>query len=155
MTRSLTPEDRFSLRPLPAPSSGRVESELLEQGRTTGIRVQGAVLEGAYSVGNDVLLMATEGTPFEEALHITLLAPDLTVRDSLLVAAPYAPGLLRDVEIVSDNTLSFAFFEGQERLRLTVLDSPTRQASGGPPGARRPLWRRFDRVWLVVDEEPG
>ena len=151
----MSPTERFSLRPLPTASSGRVESDLLDHGSSTGVKLEGAVLEGAYTVGGDILLLTSEGTPFEEALHVTLLAPDLTLRDAVTVAAPYAPGVLRDVKVVSDRTIAFAFFGGAERLRVTVLESPARHAAAGPPGARRPLWKRLQKVWLVVEEEPG
>ena len=45
------------------------------------IEVAGGVLEAQYTVNDSYLLFATEGTPFEEALHIHLLDEVLRLKD--------------------------------------------------------------------------
>lgn len=89
--------------------------------------VAGLELEGQYKLGNRFLLLATENSPYEEALHVTLLGANLDVIDTLSLSHHDSPGLVRDLEITENNSIQFSFF-GDDLWLLTILDQPERWA---------------------------
>lgn len=111
---------RFSLHEIPGPGA---RSEVRLDGRPTGHTAPGCVLEAQFELDRGYLLLTTEGSPFEEALHVTLVDRHLHPLDERTLAIPYKPGVLRDVAVVSDTRIEFSFF-GDERWRLTVQDRP-------------------------------
>jgi len=130
---------------------GTLLSNLLAEGRPTGIRVPGLVLEAQYRFGEEYLLFTTDDAPFEEALHIILLSPVYSAVDRLELGHPFAAGILRDLRPTASDTLQFSFFGG-DLWALTLAVSPRwlrpREAPIGVKGRlRRVLARR--RLVLV------
>lgn len=130
-------------------ASATPRSVLKFQGRETQCVVDGSVLERQYSVDDRYLLLLTEGTPHEEGLHVYLLTLEFQVLDQLELAVPYAPGILRDVQLEAPATLNFKFFD-EETWRLDVLPQP-RWGLNLP--FRQPVRRPIGlpaRHWLVL-----
>ncbi len=95
---------------------------LLENTRTKNqVQVFGKILELQYRIGNDFLLITTEGNPLEEALHIYLFDHDLKPIDSLSLSSIYAMGIIRNILIDAHDTIHFSFFEHDDRWSLKIL----------------------------------
>ena len=104
------------------------------------VTVDGAMLEGAFETAAGTLLITTDDVPFEETVHLVLLA-DGTVRDQWDIGAPYTPGVVRNL---STNGNAAAFEFAGERFRVTVnargrLVLPGASAAG--VRRRTPPWR--------------
>lgn len=113
----MTPTTKIALSPKPGEPP---RSEVLWDGRPTGCLIHGRALEGAFEVGGFALVLATEGTPYEEALFVSLLGPKgAALVEERTLAIPYQPGVVRDVRVVSERALELSFF-GSERSRITV-----------------------------------
>jgi hypothetical protein len=114
------------------------------------VELLGAVLEAQFRLDEGYLVLLTEDTPFEEALHVHYLDDALQLRDSLELSAPYTPGLLGNVRITPADELEFSFFGKTDTWTLTVLAQPARLLWGNrPPVTRtRPLLRQ---VWLKLN----
>ena len=61
--------------------------------------VSGKVLEAQYRIGENFLVLVTEGNPFEEALHVYYFSNTLDLIDSLELSAMYSEGMLRNVSL--------------------------------------------------------
>lgn len=121
-----------------------LSSNVVFAGKPVLCELAGSRLDAQYRCSIGFLLIANEDTPYEEALHITLLSHDLDVLDTLEMSHPYAPGSIRDLRIVGENSLEFIFFGG-DNWRLTVLASPRRWSLNQlTPGVAH-RWRRL--VW--------
>ncbi len=96
-------------------------SELLRDGRACGSRVEGTDLEAEFQLelpeGRAHLLFVTHDTPHEEILHLYLVAEDGRILEHRELGGAYAPGVLKEVEIVSNRELRF-HFQGRHQLRV-------------------------------------
>lgn len=113
----MTPTTKIALSPKPGEPP---RSEVLWDGRATGCLIHGRALEGAFDVGGFALVLATEDTPYEEALSVSLLGGGgESLIEERTLAIPYQPGVVSDVRVVSERALELSFF-GSERFRITV-----------------------------------
>ena len=119
---------------IPANSSGSGWFTHMGQGWS----VPGAVLEGAWGIGQDILCATTDDTPYEEALHFSLLGPNQSV-EHLTLGAAYATGVFA-AHGVQGNTLRFRFF-GSQIWSITVEQRPRVRLPflNDPAGVSRPL----------------
>lgn len=88
------------------------------------VEILGGVLEKQYRIGDDFLLLVTEGSPFEEALYIYYLTNSLQIKDSLELSVMYAEGMLRNVSVIDSNRIEFSFFSNDEKWILKILSAP-------------------------------
>lgn len=86
--------------------------------------VLGKVLEAQYRIGENFLVLVTEGNPFEEALYIYYFSSSLHLIDSLELSAMYAEGMLRNISIADSGDIMFSFFDNDEQWVLKVYSSP-------------------------------
>ncbi|MGD1924396.1 MAG: hypothetical protein ACFB03_09415 [Paracoccaceae bacterium] len=133
------------LEPLP----GEMPKALARLGDKTW-HVDGAVLEGAWSFADAYLLATTDGIPYEDGLHFSLLSPD-RVEETVSLIAAYATGTFR-LHGVLDREIAFSFF-GDTQWTLRVLAAPVMHVPffGDPRGVSRP-WTFTKR--LVVEDSP-
>lgn len=111
----------------------------------------GAVLEAQYTVGDKHLLFITEGTPYEEALHIVLLDSSLQVQDSLELSADYSSGMLRNLSVHQSDEIRFSFFDDEETWLVKVSQKPHRQLWGN----RHPVKRKspfLGKKWIELQK---
>jgi hypothetical protein len=84
--------------------------------------VAGCLDEMQFTCSHGYLLITSDGNPYEEELHFSLLAPSREILDGFSLGQIYHSGIFSNIEIVGD-TIEFSFF-GAERWCLTVLDAP-------------------------------
>jgi hypothetical protein len=125
-------------------------SELLMDGKATGISLPGVVLDAQFRCGDSFVLFTTENIPYEEALHITLLDGGLRALDHVELSHQFAAGALTDVQMGGDTQVRFSFFGG-DLWELTVLGAPRRLARGeSPVGVKGHLGRMVTPRFLAL-----
>lgn len=113
------------------------------------VEVLGKILEAQYRIGDNFLVLVTEGNPFEEALYIYYFNNELRILDSLELSAMYAEGMLRRVSVADSDTIQFSFFGNDEQWMLKILPNPKYIICGN----KYPVKRRssiFHRGWLSL-----
>lgn len=144
----VTPIDSFSLtRQSPAGTDDPYQpphAAVLREGRAAGFTIEGAKIEAQFALDADsYLLLVSDDCPYEETLRAYLLNANLKVIDQATLGYAYTAGVLRDIQIVADDALTFAF-TGNSRFRLKVHPKPRHlwNASGGAGEVFRFLSRR-------------
>jgi hypothetical protein len=132
---------RFALIPR-ARSDEPARSELVVDGNASGVWVDGVRLEAQFDLEDGTagagLILTTDDTPFEEYLHIYLLAGNGHVVEKIDRGNMYTPGIVENVRVVSSHELQFDF-RGPQRLLV---------------GARpKGLFRRRRMELIEVEEE--
>lgn len=122
--------DDIRLEPLP----GEMPRAMARRGGASW-EVAGEILEGAWAVGEAVLLATTDDIPQEDSLHLSLLEPDGAV-EAVTLGAAYTTGSFEALDSPGAR-LDFAFF-GDTRWSLTVLERPAwRLPFSDPRGVSR------------------
>ncbi|HET9957269.1 MAG TPA: hypothetical protein VFQ61_22380 [Polyangiaceae bacterium] len=84
------------------------------------LMLDGLVLEAQSAMSDgQTLLWVTDGSPYEEGLHIYLIARTGEVIDVIEAGAPYSPGLL-EILSTSEQSVQFRFFRPEVIYRLEV-----------------------------------
>jgi hypothetical protein len=104
--------DRISLRLVDdgVASKRQPQSEIVIDGRPSGHVVGGLQLESVIDCGDRWLLFLTDDVMYEEALSIYLCEREGRVLDSAQLGAPYATGILEDLQLIEPNFVRFNFF---------------------------------------------
>jgi hypothetical protein len=115
--------DTFSL--VPRTGAAADSSELWLGARKLADKIPGTSLEAQFALGSagraPFLLLTSHDVPYEEMIHVLLIDESGELIEQAELGGPYAPGLLANVQIVSEDTLSFDF---QGPVRLTVHPAP-------------------------------
>ncbi|MGC2656651.1 MAG: hypothetical protein WA324_01645 [Bryobacteraceae bacterium] len=88
--------------------------------------IPGVDLAAQYACAAGALLLTTEDTPYEEALHCVLLNGNVDMLDDVELSNRMTPGTLSAVRIEEEDALVFSFFGG-DLWRLTVFKEPVRK----------------------------
>lgn len=96
----------------PYTDTALASSELLLDGKPTGLMVTGAVLEAAVQWQNYRVAFFTNDIPFEEVLSIYMLDANMALIDTATLGAMYSTGAFSELLVHSPNTLTFRFFGG-------------------------------------------
>jgi len=104
--------------------------ELTIDGRPTGQRVKGCVLEAAFQYNASYLAFLTHDCPFEETLSIYLINRLGKVMDSANLFWMYCTGNFSNVQTHQPDKISFDFFDRAKdkegtRWTLQVLPRPS------------------------------
>ncbi|HKO93258.1 MAG TPA: hypothetical protein VJU61_19015 [Polyangiaceae bacterium] len=114
--------DRFQLRPS---ESDEGRSELWVSETKLAKLVPGIHLEAQYAVDDPqkpvFLLLTSYNSPFEEQIHILLVDDQGHLVEQAQLGGAYAPGILKDLRVVSSERLSFDF---QGPVLVTVHPRP-------------------------------
>lgn len=86
--------------------------------------VSGKVLEAQYRIGENYLLLVTEGNPMEEALYVYYFSGSLHLLDSLELSAMYSEGIIRNISISDSGDIKFPFFDNEDLWVLKVYSVP-------------------------------
>ena len=113
------------------------------------IEVFGKVLEAQYHVGDNFLILVTEGNPFEEALYIYYFNNRLQLIDALELSAMYAEGMLRNIYVANPSEIKFSFFDNSEQWVLKIFSSPKYTIFSNKYPAKRKL-SVFHKNWLSL-----
>jgi hypothetical protein len=134
----------------PLSDAAVARSEILLDGRATGLIVEGCVLEAAIRWRDCVLAFLTDDIPHEDALRIYLLdAPPAgrpCIADSAWIGAMYSTGAFRQLALREPDAVSFHFIGGTAwTLKLLAQETLSLPFFGEPKGVHRPfgLHRRF------------
>jgi hypothetical protein len=103
--------NHFSLRPSARGAEGL--SELWSSENKLPMLVPGTQLEAQYAVGDAAdavfLLLTSYDAPFEESIQVLLLNHQGELVEQAQLGGPYTPGILKDLRVVSPESLSFDF----------------------------------------------
>ncbi|MFE8102031.1 hypothetical protein RBA71_11085 [Brenneria goodwinii] len=100
--------------------------EVLLNGKATGVKVSGKVLEAAVKVGDALyLLFLTDDVIFEESLNIFLirLGSNSAVVDSATIGAMYNTGIFKNIRVASSDSVDFNFM-GDNLWKVAVHHDP-------------------------------
>lgn len=109
-------------------------SELLLDGKPTGLVVTGAVLEAAIEWQGCRIAFLTDDIPFEDMLRIYMFDAKMTWVDAAVLGAMYSTGTFTELRLQPPNALTFRFFGGtvwrmvllaERELRLPYLSDPS------------------------------
>lgn len=121
--------------PLSAVREPNPRIELIRRDSGETLQLDAATLVAQYALASgDVLLVLDEDTLYEERLHLVLVE-GVTVDDHLVIGAPYATGLFREVGIRDDRLCMR--FAGDEALTVSVAPASSRLPQRLPAGVRR------------------
>lgn len=134
-----------------------LDGEIPQATVTRGIHswtVAGAILEGAWSFGDEILVATTDDIPYEEGLNFSLLSPDGRVVEQVLIEHMYTTGSFESLGTEGAN-LRFRFF-GDTDWVLRVKESPQFRLPffGDPRGVVRP-WGTWKRLLIEGNPKPG
>ena len=87
-------------------------SELLVDGKRTGLIVTGAVLEAALEWQGCRIAFLTDDIPFEDMLRIYMFDANMTLVDAAVLGAMYSTGTFSELNLQPPNALMFRFFGG-------------------------------------------
>jgi hypothetical protein len=121
---------------LASPYSDRklATSELLLDGKPTGMIVTGAVLEAAIEWQGCRIAFLTDDIPFEDMLRIYMFDANMTLVDAAVLGAMYSTGTFTELCLQPPIALTFRFFGGtvwrmvllkERELRLPFLSDPS------------------------------
>ena len=98
-------------------------SELILNGKPTGLIVNGAVLEAAVEWKGYRIAFFTDDIPFEDMLRIYMFDANMTMVDAATIGAMYSTGTFNELSLQPPNALTFRFF-GCTIWRLVLLAKP-------------------------------
>ena len=100
---------------------GGTPSSIIAHNDTSAmVAVNGRLLEAQFSCDSGFVIFMSNDCPFEERLYVYLLDASCVVIDVLQFGIPYQPGVFRDVAITSSGSITFSFFDTEERFVITV-----------------------------------
>jgi hypothetical protein len=109
----LLPTSEFAARlASPYTNAELASSELLLDGRPTGLIVTGEVLEAGVEWQGYRLAFFTDGIPFEDMLRIYMFDAQLVLVDAAVLGAMYSTGTFAALNLQPPNALTFRFFGG-------------------------------------------
>ncbi|MEJ2755785.1 MAG: hypothetical protein P8104_08130 [Gammaproteobacteria bacterium] len=111
--------------------------------------ISGKVLEAQYRIGENFLVLVTEGNPFEEALYVYYFSSSLQLLDSLELSAMYSEGMLRNISLSDSGGIMFSFFDHDERWVLNVYSHPKYAFFNNKYPVKRKM-SIFHKKWLSL-----
>ncbi|WGG49008.1 hypothetical protein [Rugamonas sp. DEMB1] len=113
-------------------------SELLLDGKPTGLIVTGAVLEAALEWQGCRIAFFTDDIPFEDMLRIYMFDADMSLVDAAVLGAMYSTGTFAELTLQPPNALTFRFFGGTVwRMVLLAEQEFALPFLSDPSGVRR------------------
>lgn len=89
---------------------GPQQSVIKLSGSDKTVEVPGSVLEAQMELQNGwCLILTTENSPYDEALHVTLLDKNFDVLDQVELSQDMTPGIVTDIKILDGERLQFMF----------------------------------------------
>ncbi|MES2115095.1 MAG: hypothetical protein V4578_08095 [Pseudomonadota bacterium] len=104
----------------PYSDAALASSELLLDGKPTGLIVTGAVLEAALEWKGCRIAFLTDDIPFEEMLRIYMFDANMTLVDAAVLGAMYSTGVFDELSLQPPDALTFRFF-GDTVWRMVLI----------------------------------
>ncbi|SDH43992.1 MULTISPECIES: hypothetical protein [unclassified Duganella] len=148
----LVPTSECALRLIGSPlGQGMPQSELMLNRQSTGVIIDGAVLEVAIRWHDLLLVFVTDDIMHEDTLRIYLFDARLDLVDSAKLGWMYATGAFSLLELCPPNTVRFLFFGDTDwTLELFNTDVFAIPFISEPRGVSKPL--RFHRRFQVTGD---
>lgn len=90
--------------------TGPEKSLIKLSGSNKTVEVPGSVLEAQLEMQNGwMLIFTTENSPYDEALHVTLLDKNLEILDQVELSEDMTPGIVSGIKIIDSDHLQFMF----------------------------------------------
>lgn len=125
------------------------KSSLHTANGSQSVLVKGLVLEEQFLLNNGwLLVLTTEDSPYEEALHATLLSSTLQVMDYAEVSGEMTPGILEDVLIVDEDRIKFSL--NRDTLITLEVDSSGFTFPPFSDLSKRPFRRYLRKKYLRI-----
>ncbi|KAA9001167.1 hypothetical protein FJU30_07925 [Affinibrenneria salicis] len=102
------------------------ECAVLLNGKVTGVKVAGKVLEAAVKMDDELyLLFLTDDVVFEESLNIFLirLGANSVAVDCATIGAMYCSGIFKNIRITSSDSVEFNFMD-DDLWKVAVHNTP-------------------------------
>jgi hypothetical protein len=110
----------FSVEQHPGPyESWPLQSRLFHQGRDTGIRVPGYVIDAQYRCAPGYFLILSHDCPYEEASDFVLLGPDYRRLAARTLGVPYGSYLLEAHRPLAADALLLRYFDN-DHYRVSI-----------------------------------
>lgn len=109
----------------------------------------GSVLEAQMELQNGwYLILTTENSPYDEALHVTLLDRQFEVLDQVELSQDMTPGIVKELQVIGDWQVQFLF----NRTDPYVLEVKPNgfMIPSSHNSAKRPVRRIFGRKYLQI-----
>ena len=145
----MTPSHEFRIELLP---DNELQSRLIGSDGRPSEPIEGRILEAQFRTPVGDLVITSDGDPYEEVLHFTLLNPERKVLDRISLGQIYHTGMLRDLRPAGEASLSFQFF-GDDRWRLTVLPKPRWRLPSLPTSPVRRTRGWLQSSFLLLERE--
>lgn len=114
----------FGLETHPGPyASWPSRSRLLHEGRDTGVKLCGYVVEAQFAVPAGFLIVTSQDCPYEELTDFYLLDPKFRIRGHACKGAPYTSWLLKAITPEPPDAFRVEFY-GQGHWRLVMRERP-------------------------------
>lgn len=114
------------------------------------VEVRGSVLEAQLELKNGwALILTTENTPYDEALHVTLLDRNLEVLDQVELSEDMTPGIVTELKIIDGGCVQFMFNRAVPY--LLRVDKSGFLLPKGSEYAKRDFARRFGKKYLYIN----
>jgi hypothetical protein len=128
---------------------GPEQSIIKLSGSDKTVEVRGSVLEAQLELKNGwALILTTENSPYDEALHVTLLDKNLEVLDQVELSEDMTPGIVADIKIIDGERLQFMFNRANPyvfRVDINGFLLPK-----GSEYAKRDFARKFGKKYLHI-----
>jgi hypothetical protein len=129
---------------------GSEQSVLKLAGSDKSVNVPGSVLEAQLELQNGwVLVLTTENSPYDEALHIALLDKNLDVLDQLELSEDMTSGIVTDIQILDGEHLQFMFNRADPY--VLGVDMGGFLLPKGSEHAKRDFARKFGKKYLYIN----
>lgn len=129
---------------------GPEKSAIKLLGSDKAVEIPGSVLEAQLELQNGwVLILTTENSPYDEALHVTLLDKNLEVLDQVELSQDMTPAIVTDIEIIDGERLQFMFNRASPY--VLGVDISGFLLPKGSEHAKRDFARRFGKKYLYIN----
>ena len=126
------------------------KSVLKISGFDKAIDCPGSVLEAQMELQNGwYLILTTEDSPYDEALHATLLDQRFEVLDQVEVSQDMTPGIIKDLKSIGDWALQFSF--NRDKPYVLEINPAGYIVPLGRGYAKRPLGKVLGKkYWRII-----
>jgi hypothetical protein len=130
--------------------TGTEKSLIKLSGSNKTVEVPGSVLEAQLELQNGwALILTTENSPYDEALHVTLLDKNLEVLDQVELYQDMTPGIVSGIEIIDNERLKFMF--NRADTYVLGVDISGFLLPKGSGYAKRDFTRKFSKKYLYIN----
>lgn len=151
----LLPTSKFAARLASPPTDTELpSSELLLDGKPTGLIVTGAVLEAALEWQGWSIAFFTDDIPYEDMLRIYMFDATMTLVDAAVLGSRYSTGTFAELNLLPPNSLTFRFFGGTVWRLILLVEQEFAFPFLSDPGGVNRKFKFFRHFRLEGNPQP-